>query len=180
MKKYQLTEEEKKLFRETVGPVKKVSVPTPPPPAKRIVKTKVRQPVFEESRLLSTSSHLEPVSGEDQLFFAREGVAPKTLRQLKKGLLRCEETLDLHHLTIAEAEGILHEFLEACFKHGLRHVNIIHGKGFSTRNPTPILKNQVNNWLRNHPSVLAFCSAQNKDGGTGAVYILLKRPCNGI
>jgi DNA-nicking Smr family endonuclease len=29
--------------------------------------------------------------------------------------------------------------------------------------------------LRRHGDVLAFCSARPNDGGTGAVYVLLKR-----
>jgi hypothetical protein len=33
----------------------------------------------------------------------------------------------------------------------------------------------VNSWLRQMDAVLAFCSARPNDGGTGAVYVLLKK-----
>ncbi|MEE9156926.1 MAG: Smr/MutS family protein, partial [Gammaproteobacteria bacterium] len=39
----------------------------------------------------------------------------------------------------------------------------------------PVLKNKLNNWLRQRDEVLAFCSTRPVDGGTGAVYVLLKR-----
>jgi DNA-nicking Smr family endonuclease len=38
----------------------------------------------------------------------------------------------------------------------------------------PILKNEVNEWLRQIELVLAFCSARPEDGGRGAVYALLQ------
>ncbi|MDH3415597.1 MAG: Smr/MutS family endonuclease, partial [Gammaproteobacteria bacterium] len=39
-----------------------------------------------------------------------------------------------------------------------------------------VLKNSVNHWLRKWSSVLAFVSARQVDGGTGAVYVLLREP----
>ena len=38
-----------------------------------------------------------------------------------------------------------------------------------------MLKIKVNSWLRQKDQVLAFCSARPQDGGTGAVYVLLKK-----
>lgn len=38
----------------------------------------------------------------------------------------------------------------------------------------PILKAAINHWLQRDPRVLAFCSAQSKDGGYGAIYLLLR------
>jgi len=38
-----------------------------------------------------------------------------------------------------------------------------------------VIKNKVNSWLRQHQDVLAFHSAMPKDGGNGAVYVLLKK-----
>jgi DNA-nicking Smr family endonuclease len=39
-----------------------------------------------------------------------------------------------------------------------------------------MLKRKVNYWLRLYEQVLAFCSANRRDGGTGAVYVLLRNP----
>ena len=69
-------------------------------------------------------------------------------------------------------------FLDRCGHRGARCVHIIHGKGHGSSNQGPVLKNKVNAWLRQREEVLAFCSAQPKDGGTGAVYVLLRRKQN--
>jgi DNA-nicking Smr family endonuclease len=37
-----------------------------------------------------------------------------------------------------------------------------------------VLKNIVNRWLQHIDAVLAFASARSVDGGSGAVYVLLK------
>jgi DNA-nicking Smr family endonuclease len=55
-------------------------------------------------------------------------------------------------------------------------VRIIHGKGLSSAGKLPVLKGKVDAWLRQMDAVLAFCSARRNDGGTGALYVLLKRP----
>jgi DNA-nicking Smr family endonuclease len=38
----------------------------------------------------------------------------------------------------------------------------------------PVIKNELNRWLRQHKDVQAFCSASQKDGGTGALFVLLR------
>jgi DNA-nicking Smr family endonuclease len=111
----------------------------------------------------------------DQLYFERAGGAQKSmLKKLRAGKLAVDSTLDLHGLYVDEARHQLADFLDACRQSGYRHVIIIHGKGFRSQN-RPVIKPMVNRWLRQADEVLAFCSAQPKDGGTGAVYVLLRR-----
>ncbi|MCW8826282.1 MAG: Smr/MutS family protein, partial [Gammaproteobacteria bacterium] len=86
--------------------------------------------------------------------------------------IRVEAELDLHGFTVNEARVELTEFLHFAMESGLRCVRIIHGKGKSSQ---PILKQKVDYWLRQREEVLAFCSAINRDGGTGALYLLLRR-----
>jgi len=50
----------------------------------------------------------------------------------------------------------------------------VHGKGYRSGARGPILKVAVDTWLRRHPDVMAFTSARPIDGGTGAVYVLLR------
>ena len=52
---------------------------------------------------------------------------------------------------------------------------MVHGKAWGTTSDFPVLKSHTNAWLREWPGVLAFCSATDIDGGTGAVYILLRK-----
>jgi len=111
----------------------------------------------------------------DRLYFERAGGAQKSvLKKLRTGKLGVDSTQDLHGLTVEEARLQLADFLEECRQFGYRHVIIVHGKGFRSQSK-PVIKPLVNRWLRQAEEVLAFCSAQPKDGGTGAVYVLLRR-----
>ena len=69
--------------------------------------------------------------------------------------------------------NLLH-FLHDCAETGCRCVHIVHGKGYRSADNHPVLKNNLNLWLRQHKDVQAFCSAPPKDGGTGAVFVLLQ------
>ncbi|NND54506.1 MAG: Smr/MutS family protein [Gammaproteobacteria bacterium] len=77
-------------------------------------------------------------------------------------------------MTRDEAREHLREFIEYCLDKGFRCVRIVHGKGRGSGPRGPVLKNAVNNWLRKWDPVLAFVSAPDMDGGTGAVYVLLR------
>ena len=66
-------------------------------------------------------------------------------------------------------------FLGECKVQAVSCVLIIHGKGYGSKNKSPIIKNKLNQWLRNHSIVWGFCSAQPNNGGTGAVYVYFKK-----
>jgi DNA-nicking Smr family endonuclease len=111
----------------------------------------------------------------DHLYFERAGGAQKSvLKKLRSGKLPVDGTLDLHGLSVKEARLYLIDFMEECKQFGYRHVIIVHGKGFRSQDK-PVIKPMVNRWLREADEVLAFSSAQPKDGGTGAVYVLLRK-----
>lgn len=129
---------------------------------------KERQPGLSDDR------ESTEVAAEEFLFFARPGLQLKTQKQLRQGKVIIDDHLDLHGLTIDEAREILLEFISYAQKRQIRCIRLVHGKGYRAKSSKPILKNRVNSWLRQHPDVLAFSSAQAKDGGTGAVYILIK------
>jgi len=180
-----ISDDDRALFRDSVGEVKRVrhdraKLATPPQPPQR--RKRLHNDILRPAGVLNDSfsdqfqaMETESVSeAGDELFFARQGVQRKALRRLKRGQLRCEEELDLHGLTAAEARVVLADFIAECRSHGLRNVRVIHGKGFRSAGLQPVLKGMVNNWLRQHDGVLAFCSARQGDGGTGAVYVLLK------
>lgn len=107
------------------------------------------------------------------LSFSRSGLQHKVLKKLRTGKQDIELVLDLHGLTVIEARNELLEFLGECEVSGIRNVIIIHGKGFRSKGKA-VIKPMLNRWLRSTDIVLAFHSAQPKDGGAGAVYVLLK------
>ena len=116
-------------------------------------------------------------AGEDaaaSLSFKRGGVRDQVMRRLRRGLIPCEDELDLHGLNQTEARDRLAEFIARSRDAGSRCVRVVHGKGYRSGARGPVLKTAVNLWLRRHLDVMAFSSAKLIDGGTGAVYVLLR------
>jgi DNA-nicking Smr family endonuclease len=106
--------------------------------------------------------------------FLRDGLSRMTLRKLRRGQFPLQDSLDLHGLNSDEARKLLLEFLHDATQHGLRHVCVIHGKGWQAGGGEGILKTRVRHWLTQCPEVLAFCEAPPHGGGGGAVLVLLK------
>ena len=106
--------------------------------------------------------------------FARPGIQRREIRRLRRGRHAIEDQLDLHGLVTWEAERAVLEFIERSRENGLRHVCIVHGKGRSANGRRPVLKAVVDRWLRRCDGVLAFCTAPDNAGGTGAVHVLLR------
>ncbi len=116
------------------------------------------------------------VETQDFLLFARPGVQNRVVHDLQRGYLEVEIEFDLHGLRVEVARRVLIEFLDHCARQRVRCARIIHGKGIGSAGRQPVLKCKVNYWLRLRPEVLAFCSATRRDGGTGALYVLLRNP----
>ncbi|MFN7754120.1 MAG: Smr/MutS family protein [Pseudomonadota bacterium] len=110
----------------------------------------------------------------ESLAYKREGVQLQVFRRLRRGHWVVQSELDLHGLTREEARAALGRFLAECLRRGLRCVRVIHGKGLGSRNREPVLKAKVAGWLAQREAVLAFCEAPPRDGGSGAVLVLLR------
>ncbi len=118
--------------------------------------------------------HVAEVAPEERLFFARSGLQQRNIRRLKRGECRVEASLDLHGQTLAEAGEALFVFLRDCQQAGQRCALIVHGKGHRSATGKPRLKAQLQQWLRDEPEILAFSSALPRDGGSGALYVLIR------
>jgi len=178
--KPKISDADRDLFRKHIKHVRKLkhekvhheaAKPRPRPlPFQRIADDKQ---VLDD--MFSDEYTIEDVETGEELYFARHGLQQKLLKQLRRGQLSITAELDLHGMIVYEARIALSQFLKDCQKHGERCVRIIHGKGHGSRQKLPVLKNKVNHWLQQRDEILAFCSARPVDGGTGAVYVLLKR-----
>ena len=173
-----LSDEDKELFRQMMRSVKPLGQQTRLS-SKNIPKTtqtahhkeiiKKNHTVFDLSNY-----YTDTVGSETTLSHCKQSIPTKRLGQLKKGLIPYEACLDLHGLRPDAARESLCHFIEQHIQQGHRCLLIIHGKGGRT-GESPILKNHVNHWLQQLPQVLAFHSAIPRDGGNGALYVLLKR-----
>ena len=124
------------------------------------------------------------LGSEEIIAYYRPGLDKATLRRLTQGHLRPAASIDLHGNDIEHSRDLVWRALQEAQKHNDRCILIVHGKaGAGYRNEkgdvqdvgTALIKSHVNHWLRQVDGVLAFCSAQPRDGGTGAVYVLLKK-----
>jgi DNA-nicking Smr family endonuclease len=116
-----------------------------------------------------------PEAVAETLNFARSGVQQNTLKKMRQGKLPIDNNIDLHGMTVTEARSYLLQFLAECEHDSSRVVIIVHGKGYRSRGKIPVIKTMLNRWLRESPEVLAFHSAKPKHGGSGALYVLLKK-----
>ena len=106
------------------------------------------------------------------------GFSPKLMQLLKKCEFPVQDYLDLHGFVKEEAESRIRDFLLQNHRLGLRCVLVVHGRGLNSENHIPVLKKLLPVWLNRGPVkkiVLAFSTARSYDGGTGAIYILLRR-----
>ncbi|HEX5515043.1 MAG TPA: Smr/MutS family protein [Gammaproteobacteria bacterium] len=126
------------------------------------------------AELLADEYDPDALASGEELMYARPGLQRRILRRLRRGHYSLAAELDLHGMTVRVAQLALQEFLLNCRRRDYRCVRIIHGKGRRSSNQGPVLKGKVDRWLRQREDVLAFCSAQPTDGGTGAVYVLLR------
>jgi len=115
------------------------------------------------------------VGAEDELHWARDGVQESQMRKLKLGQIGFDGSLDLHGMTVEKARETLWDFLAEATRFEVRCVRVTHGKAVRLDGKRPMIKSHVNTWLRQHPQVLGFTSCQARHGGTGAVYVMLRR-----
>lgn len=149
-------------------------------PYKKTRKPIANQKQLDEREVMDSllSDNFEPeidIESGEELFFTRPGLQRRVLRKLKRGHFVIEAELDLHRMKISEAREQIAVFLVQARQEGRRCVRIVHGKGLGSKDKLPVLKGKINAWLQQKDEVLAFCSALPRDGGTGAVYVLLKR-----
>lgn len=133
----------------------------------------VETPVRDVNPL--TSDMVEPLTAHDLLSWMRPGIQHGVFKKLRLGQYPIEARLDLHRMTVEQARREVFGFINDCVRYGLRSVIILHGKG--ERNPDGIaqLKSYLAKWLPELDSVLAFHSAQKHHGGTGAVYVMVRK-----
>jgi DNA-nicking Smr family endonuclease len=169
--------EEDALFRDAAAGARPVTtrrmhLRRAPPAANARFRRRDEAEVLRES-LRTDPAWLEIETGEEMVF-RRPEVSASVLRRLRQGRYAVKAELDLHGMTSNQARLELRVFLAECADAGIHCVRIVHGKGLRSGQRGPVLKASVNRWLRLWDGVLAFVSAPARDGGTGAVYVLLR------
>ncbi len=173
-----LDPEDRALFRESVGDVRPLAsdraVPDRPAP-EPVAHQRRRETEQARQDLASGMADPEPAETGEEVFWCRQGLQRRVRRQLRSGHFPVEAALDLHGLRVEEARQSLGTFLQRALAQDHRCVRVIHGKGRGSPLGQGILRSRVQSWLARREEVLAFASCIRSDGGTGALYVLLRR-----
>lgn len=181
-KKHAPEEDDASLFYAAMDGVQQIThrgePPKPHPRLPEIIDENA-EALAQLSELVSNQQGEFTLSDSDEFI---EGASPGTdrnlLRALRRGDFSLQGRLDLHGLTQAQAKDAVERFLSDSRREKKRCVLIVHGRGLHSKDELPVLKTWLKGWLsqkRIGNMVLAFASAQPRDGGTGAVYVLLRR-----
>jgi DNA-nicking Smr family endonuclease len=106
------------------------------------------------------------------------GMHPIVLEKLRGGKFSVQAHLDLHGLTLKEAEEAVGAFIAEAETLNYTCVLLVHGRGLNSKDQIPILKQKLEKLLLRRGAVrkriLAFTTARPHDGGAGASYVLLR------
>ncbi|WP_083539560.1 DNA endonuclease SmrA [Enterovibrio coralii] len=169
------------LFREMmsdVAPIKHDTVDTTAqahkPTEAQLARQEAAQSLSEGDPEYLSLDYAKMLKPDDIVAFKRSGVQDGVFRKLRLGKYDAHARLDLHKFTLKDARDEILKFLKQCQKMDIRTVVIVHGKG-ERSNPPAMMKSYVCQWLEQITDVQCFHSAQRHQGGTGAVYVLLKK-----
>ena len=171
------SEADQSLFREAVGelrrmaPVAELPRGAPPSPSARMSEADERAVIGE---LLTHPLDAALHELGDTLRYLKPGLPARLLKQLGRGEFSVRDEFDLHAMRSDVALAALARFLDECVREDRLCVRVIHGKGLRSGDRGPVIKGLVDRALRRRGDVLAYRSAANSDGGSGAVIVLLR------
>ena len=114
---------------------------------------------------------------DDIIEYKKAGIQDGVYKKLRLGKYPLQARLDLHRKSLKQARDEVIHFIEQCIKMDLRTVLIVHGRG-ERSTPQALMKSFVASWLAQIDEVQCAHSAQRFHGGSGAIYLLLKKSQN--
>ncbi|MCD6571054.1 MAG: Smr/MutS family protein [Deltaproteobacteria bacterium] len=148
-----------------------------PPISLEHIRKEEQEVIDELKTLVAGNTNFDITSTGEYMEGHDRSIDPSLIPKLKAGQVAIQAHIDLHGLIKDEAKLDLESFINDAYSKGYRSLLIIHGRGLKSKGE-PVLKNSVVRWLttgRLSYKILAFCSARPCDGGTGALYVLLKK-----
>ena len=184
-KKPNSDEDDAMLFLESIGEVAPVKqkiervAPTLPRSADQLrIPTEEAESLARLAELVSGDTEFDLSDSDEFIEGSIVGFDARVMRKLRTGDFSTQANIDLHGLVREEAKLALETFIQKARVSGYRCVLVVTGRGLHSKDSIPVLKQSVQGWLTRGKvakQVLAFCSANPKDGGTGALYVLLRR-----
>ena len=178
-----MNHEDKAFFDKEMAGVRPLKIETAPKQQSRHAKPEpgtlyrraaAQRPAEGDDNFLTTG-FVDFVHPQDVLSFKRGGIQNGVFHSLQRGGYRIEATLDLHLMSVEDARVEVFRFIHDCVRYEVRTALINHGKGARGKDNQAMIKSYVARWLPQFKEIMAFHSAQGFHGGTGAVYVLLRK-----
>jgi len=121
------------------------------------------------------------LSSKDKIYNKDKSLSQKNTN---KELIK---TIDLHGLSLENANNIINDFINKCFLNNINRIIVVTGKGLRSNNidnpyvskDLSILKYSVPEYIKSNINLMKMIKniqeADIKDGGSGAFYIYLKK-----
>jgi DNA-nicking Smr family endonuclease len=172
------------LFRRSVGEVlevthgPKIASSAPAPVDGARIRSEDDEVLEHLALLVGGTGQFDLADSDEFIQGAITGLDRRIVDRLRAGEYALQGHLDLHGMVRSEAKPALERFILDSRRAGKRCVLIVHGRGLHSKDQIPVLKESVQVWLsrgRIAREVIAFATARPHDGGSGAVYVLLRR-----
>lgn len=144
-------------------------------PARKRAPAKPKEAGFED--MLEETLEFALLNGDEYVEGHVAGLDENIMNSLRAGAFNPEAHLDLHGLNSLQAFEAVRDFIRMSWFKGLRSVLIVPGRGLNSPDGRGVLRRKLLEWLPHEPFrrvVLAFCTAQPRDGGPGSIYVLLR------
>ncbi|NWF97917.1 MAG: Smr/MutS family protein [Nitrospirae bacterium] len=170
---------DEEIFREAMVNVKQIrefiDIPYLSKKPRKYISLKEDDTIKTLKKIVSGQQKINLPDTPEYIEWVHSDIRKDITQKLHQGYFSVQDYIDLHGLTVNEAEIALSAFLKNAIKKRLCCVKVIHGRGL--RSPKgPVLKESLVKWLHGKFSkwIIAYSTAKDRDGGLGATYIILK------
>ena len=95
-----------------------------------------------------------------------------TINEIRK--MKAQSELDLHEMRLEDAIQATNSFIETSYRSGLRKIMVVTGKGIHSKNGEAVLRPVIEKFCRQHSLVREVSVPKAAQGGSGALYVILK------
>jgi DNA-nicking Smr family endonuclease len=147
--------------------------PNPPPaaPGSRAAENVAKKK--DANEILEAWLRRYGVSDKDAAAADKDAESPSSRETRRLYELQVQDVLDLHGMTADEARTAINAFIDQAARRGLEKVLVIHGKGIHSEG-MPVLKRAARRALESHPLAGRIGEAARSEGGSGALWVLIK------
>lgn len=122
-----------------------------------------------------TRDFIDVIPLDTPLEYKAEGIQQGVLDKLRLGKYQLDASLNLRRQPVESCRQALFNFMIQARKDNLRNLLIIHGKGRDDESHANVVRSYLACWLQQFDEVQTYCAAQPHHGGSGALYVGLRK-----